>query len=199
MDYPAMAGDVLDLLDRNGFDHAALLGHSMGGKVAMWLALEQPRRVERLIVVDIAPVAYRHTLLHYVEAMRAVDLAAATRRADVDAALAASIPEPPIRAFLLQNLVQDGGRFAWRINLDTIGADMETITGFPEVAAGRRYDGPALFLAGERSDYVRPGHHDRIRDLFPNAVIETVADAGHWVHAEQPERVIERVSAFLAT
>lgn len=196
--YPEMAEDLRAFIVGRGLAPAAVLGHSMGGKAAMWLALEHPETIDRLVVVDMAPVAYSHTQLDYVRAMQAVDMAGVTRRADVDAALVPAVPEPGVRAFLLQNLVQEDGRWAWRVNLDVIARDMADIMDFPLPPGARPFAKPALFLAGGQSDYVRPEHHDRIRALFPNAVLEAVPDVGHWVHAERPDLVVERVARFLA-
>jgi pimeloyl-ACP methyl ester carboxylesterase len=130
--------------------------------------------------------------------MRSVDLSTVTRRGEVDAQLKADVPEAPIRSFLLQNLVAENGVFSWRINLAALADRMDEITGFPTADFGAgRFDKPTLFVAGERSDYVRASHHDEIHRLFPNARIETIAGAGHWLHAEQPDRFVDIVLGFL--
>ena len=198
MDYPAMAGDVGAFLDRQGLDRVALVGHSMGGKTAMALALTRPERIGSLTVVDIAPVAYPQTHQGYVEALQALDLGGITRRADADAALQASIPEAGIRAFLLQNLVARDGGFAWRFNLAALGAGMAEISGFPETPERGIYEGRTFFLGGGLSDYITADHHAAIGRLFPRAGIETVAGAGHWVHAEAPGPFLEALQGFLA-
>ncbi len=131
MSYAAMADDIRAYIEDNGLGQASVLGHSMGGKAAMTLALLHPELVEKLIVADIAPVAYRHTMISYVEAMQAVDLSTVTRRGEVDAQLKAAVPEAPIRSFLLQNLVAENGAFSWRINLAALADRMDEITGFP--------------------------------------------------------------------
>jgi pimeloyl-ACP methyl ester carboxylesterase len=198
MDYPAMAGDVAETLEAHRALPAAVVGHSMGGKVAMALALTRPEAVSRLVVADIAPVAYPPALRGYVEAMRSLPLAPGMARRDADAALAGAVPHPGIRAFLLQNLRFDrDAPPAWRLNLEAIAAAMPVIEGFPELDGGRSYDGPVLFLGGERSDYIRPEHHARIRALFPTARFATVPDAGHWVHSENPEGFLGLVEGFL--
>lgn len=196
MDYPAMAEDVREAVA--GFGRSAVVGHSMGGKTAMALALLYPGLVERLAVVDIAPVAYQgRGHADYIRAMRGVDLAVA-RRAEVEAQLQAGVPDPALRAFLLQNLVsEDGGGLRWRLNLDGLLAAMPAIMGWPEDLDTRRYDGPTLFLVGETSDYVRPEHHGRIRRLFPRADIRPVPGAGHWPHAERPAAFMAMLEEFL--
>ena len=197
MTYREMAGDVRAFMTRHGLTGATVLGHSMGGKTAMMLALEHGDLVGRLVVVDIAPVAYRHSHAPLIEFMRAADPGAAGRRAEVDAWLAPAIPEAPLRAFLLQNLVSEDGRLRWRINLDALAANMDALVGFPALAPALGYRGPVLFLAGGRSDYVRAEDHGLIRRLFPTAKIESIPTAGHWVHAEDPPAFLARVQAFL--
>ncbi len=195
MDYPAMAADVRDIIAP--FGRSAVLGHSMGGKTAMTLALLYPGLVERLVVADIAPVAYSgRSHDAYIRTMQRADLSV-ERRAQVEEQLRNGVPDPSLRAFLLQNLVSNDGGMRWRLNLDALLDHMDEIMGWPEQTEGRRYEGPTLFLAGERSDYVRPEHHDRIRTLFPQAEIRTVPGAGHWMHAEQPERFLQMVEEFI--
>ncbi len=198
MTYEEMAGDVRAFLARHGLEGAVVMGHSMGGKTAMCLALEEGSLIGRLIVVDIAPVAYSHTHGPLIAAMQGADLAGATRRGEVDRQLAAQIPEAALRSFLLQNLVTEEGRLRWRINLDALAANMAVLTGYPDDLEGRRYDGPAFFLSGAGSDYVLPEHHGAIRTLFPQAEIDAIEGAGHWVHAEQPRAFLERVQTFLS-
>lgn len=195
MDYPAMADDVRDVVAP--FGRSAVLGHSMGGKAAMTLALLYPGLVERLIVVDIAPVAYpRRAHLDYIAAMRAADLRV-ERRAQVEEQLRDGVPDPDLRAFLLQNLVSGDGALRWRLNLEALADHMDEIMGWPAAVQSRRYDGPTLFLAGGASDYVRPEYHDAIRAHFPRAEIDAIPGAGHWLHAEQPVAFLARVEAFL--
>lgn len=198
MRYSEMAEDVRAFLRDRGLDGTAtLLGHSLGGKVAMVTALRHPDDVARLVVVDVAPVAYPMTLLPYVRAMRTVDLDAMTRRSEVEPALSKAVPDPAVRLFLLQNLVVEDGRLKWRLNLPVIEREMPELSGFPEFPAGTVYTGPTLFVAGERSDYIRPEHRVAIERLFPNAGLATVPDAGHWVHAERPEAFLETLRPFL--
>lgn len=196
MGYPAMAADVAETLAALDAPRAAVIGHSMGGKVAMALALMRPGAVARLVVADIAPVAHPPVLRPYVAAMRAVPLRPGLARREADAALAGAVPQPAIRAFLLQNLRFEGDPPSWRLNLDAIAAAMPEIEGFPDLAGP--YAGPVLVLAGARSDYVRPEHHALIRALFPAVRFATVPRAGHWVHSENPEGFLGLVEAFLA-
>jgi pimeloyl-ACP methyl ester carboxylesterase len=196
MDYPAMAADVVETLDALGAAPTAVLGHSMGGKVAMALALTRPEAVERLVVADIAPVTYPPALRGYVTAMQAVELRPGLTRRDADAALAEAVPESGIRAFLLQNLRFGEGAPAWRLGLAEIAAGMPVIEGFPELPG--RYEGKVLVLGGERSNYIRTAHHGCIQALFPAARFATVPDAGHWVHAENPQGFLALVEPFLA-
>ena len=195
MGYPAMAEDVAETLAALGALPAAVVGHSMGGKAAMALALSRPAAVARLAVVDIAPVAHAPALRGYVAAMRAVPLRPGLTRREADAALTEAVPQPGIRAFLLQNLRLGADPPAWRLGLDGIAAARPAIAGFPEFAA--TYAGPTLFLVGERSDYVRAEHHARIRALFPAARLAAVPGAGHWVHSENPDGFLALLEPFL--
>jgi pimeloyl-ACP methyl ester carboxylesterase len=192
--YPAMAADLAETIAAHG-GRADLLGHSMGGKAAMMLALTDPARVRRLVVADMAPVAYAHSQLPYVEAMRSLDLARITRRSEADAALAPLVPQPGLRAFFLQSLAFEDGRARWKLALDTLAAEMPAIMGFP--APDASFAGPTLFLTGAGSDYVRPEHWPRIRALFPAAEHRAIPGAGHWLHADAPAPFIAAVSAFL--
>lgn len=198
MDYRSMAEDVSSFMDRQGLERAALIGHSMGGKTAMQLALNAPRRVECLIVVDIAPVVAEEDHTPYISAMQNMDPAQLTRRSDADAELAAAIPEAGARSFLLQNLVSEGGRFRWRLNLDAIEACLPELADFPDPPADATYTGPTLFVRGAASPYVRAEHTALIKRLFPRAEIRSVDGAGHWVHVDKPREFLALVRDFLA-
>lgn len=198
MDYQAMAGDVLDLIAAERLGRPVILGHSMGGKTAMAAALSAPAAVRALIVADIAPAAYSHSHEAYVDVLRGVDLSAIGRRSEADEALRDAVPEAGLRAFLLQNLVFEDGAARWRVNLDAIAGNMAALVGFPFLPGTVSYDGPALFVAGEASPYIEAQHRDAIRAFFPAAAVETVAGAGHWVHAEKPAEFLEIVGDFLA-
>jgi len=194
MSYAEMATDLADVIAAHA-DAADVLGHSMGGKAAMALALAEPERVERLIVADIAPVSYGHSQQPYLAAMRDMGLSGLTARSAADARLAEVVDDPGIRAFLLQSLDLKAESPRWRLNLATLEREMDAILGWPEIEG--RFDGPALFLSGGASDYVRPGHRDAIRALFPAARFAKIPGAGHWLHAEKPREFAAAVSAFL--
>ncbi len=195
MDYPTMAADVHDTMAAHALDGAFVLGHSMGGKTAMQLALSHPDRVERLIAVDIAPVAYDHRHDRELTAIRGLDLSAIGSRGDADAALAGAIPEATIRQFLLKNLVRSDGGFAWRIPVETIAAAYDAIAAAP--VGDTPYKGPTLFVCGGASNYVPAGTETAIRAFFPSARIETVERASHWVHVQAPDAFLELVDDFL--
>ena len=197
MTYAEMADDVAQFIAAARLDRPSIVGHSMGGKVAMTLALGGAVEVGALVVVDIAPVAYDGGFGTYVEAMRGLDLASLGRRADADAALAGAVPDAALRAFLLQNLTTRDGAYAWRINLPAIAAGLAAMAAFSAVEPGAAFVGPALFIAGGRSGYVAPVHQPAIRRLFPNCEIAVMDGAGHWPHAEQPENFVALVRPFL--
>ncbi|PLL12624.1 alpha/beta hydrolase [Tabrizicola sp. TH137] len=193
--YPDLAADLAEVIRHIGAP-ADLLGHSMGGKAAMQLALTQPDLVRRLVVADIAPVAYTHDQTRHIDAMRALDLADLTSRAEADRRLAATVEDPALRAFFLQSLdLKAEGGPRWRLNLDVLEAEMPHIVGWPGTTG--QFDRPTLFLTGAQSHYVRPEHRDRIRAHFPAARFARIPDAGHWLHAEKPREFEETVRVFL--
>lgn len=197
MDYPAMAADVAALIEREAQGRATVVGHSMGGKVAMVLALTRPELVERLIVVDIAPIRYVSGYLPYIEAMQAIDLAQVRTRAEADAALREAVPDNAMRGFLLQNLATRSGSFAWQPNLEVLAGTMGTITDFPDAMAERSWEGPAFALRGERSDYVGPEGEAALRTRLPRLELTTMAGAGHWPHAERPAEFLKLLESCL--
>ena len=198
MTYPAMVVDLVQLLDELALPDAVMLGHSMGGKAAMGFALSHPDRTAGLIVVDIAPVSYPPGHMPLIRAMQSLPLSEIASRGDAETHLqAAGVDEPLIRQFLLQNLARDGGGYRWRLNLEALRRHLADLASFPDDWPHSSYAGPACFLAGERSDYILPRHHGEIIRLFPEAVIETVESAGHWVHADRPEAVIAAVRTFM--
>jgi esterase len=194
MTYPTLAADVLETLDAIGLKRAAVIGHSMGGKTAMTVALTAPDRVGKLLVADIAPVPYEHGNAEVADAMRAIPLRAGLTRADAEAALIDEVPLPSVRSFLIQNL-QFGSQPRWRIGLDEIAAGIPDLEGWE--APDGVYEGPALFVSGALSDYVQPEHRPVIRGLFPSARFVSVKNAGHWLHADNPAGFLSVVEAFL--
>jgi pimeloyl-ACP methyl ester carboxylesterase len=199
MRYAEMADDVRATLQAYGISRCAWIGHSMGGKVAMQAALVYGDEIDRLVVVDIAPVAYPARHVPFVRAMEALDLTTIKRRAEADERLAVHVHDPAERGFLLQNLVFDPGEPPrWRLNLETISREMPTLVGTPPLPDGARYVGPALFVGGANSDYVLPTYVPEIRRLFPSAAVHRIANAGHWLHAEQPQVFLDIVEPFLA-
>ena len=197
MSYPEMAEDVLGYVATNGLSQPTLMGHSMGGKAAMCAALLAPARIARLIVIDIAPVRYRQGFATLIDALQAIDVERVSRRADAEEMLAEHIDDAATRGLLLQNLVLRDGRYVWRINLDRIAATQSELSDFPPIPSPGTYNGPTLFVVGTCSDYVRSEHRPIIKNLFPRAEFAEIAEAGHWVHAEQPVAFLAAVDAFL--
>ena len=192
--YADMAGDLAEVIEAQG-KTVDVVGHSMGGKAAMVLALSRPDLVRRLIVADIAPVAYSHSQVQFIDAMKALDLQGLTTRTEADKRLAEHVGEPGIRAFLLQSLDLKSDPVKWRLNLDTLEAEMPKIVGFPEVTG--TFDGPTFFLSGKDSDYVLPEHRSTIKQHFPKAKFARIPGAGHWLHADKPREFEAAMRAFL--
>lgn len=196
MDYPAMADDLAATVKDLG-GRAHVLGHSMGGKTSMALALSHPDLVESMIVADIAPVAYTHTHLPYIQAMRSMDLSGISRRGEAEPMLAEAVPDRMLRAFLLQNLVVEDGAARWRLNLAALETAMPDLIGWPSAMDDRTFPGPAFFLYGGSSDYMSPLLEPRVRELFPKAEFKALPGAGHWLHAEQPDNFVGAVDDWL--
>lgn len=199
MSYPEMAEDVRHLIKREQLDRPAVMGHSMGGKTAMTLALLHPEEISRLIVVDIAPIAYADRLSVFARGMQQVDLSTATARDEVGRRLSSLIPEPGVVPFLLQNLVMTDGHFDWRINLAAISAAMQTLSSFPAALQDRRFERPVHVIAGGRSDYVADRAGSAFRPMFPSAQVDVIEQAGHWVHADQQAAFIDCMRRVLST
>ncbi|WP_199286661.1 alpha/beta fold hydrolase [Nocardioides houyundeii] len=193
--------DAHRLADVLGPEPVTLVGHSMGGKVAMLTALLHPERVSRLCVVDVSPVSYRHTseFAAYIAAMQAIDLTLLERRDDADRQLREAVPNPTVRGFLLQNLRREDDGWRWQINLATLGEQLAEIGGWPEegLAGVAPYDGPVLWIAGADSAYVLDEYAPAMESLFPRVRRVTIKNAGHWVHSEQPETFIAVLKRFL--
>jgi pimeloyl-ACP methyl ester carboxylesterase len=213
VDYLDMAAVVADELASYG-EPVSLVGHSMGGKVAMQLALRRPELLRALVVVDIAPVEYplqggrtddpdeeASPFAAYIAAMRELDLASLTSRAEADAALQSAVPSRMVRSFLLQSLSRegtgDGAGWRWLLNLNLLARDLGELRRFPDPPPGATFDGPVLWIAGANSHYVLPGDRARMDELFPATRLVRVKNAGHWVHSEQPEVFLETLRRFL--
>lgn len=195
-DYPSMAADILGFINMHGIENPVLVGHSMGGKVAMNFALAYPEQVQKLIVVDIAPKSY--DMRHYtiLEGLQAIPIDAITSRAEADEALAAFVEEPDVRQFLLKNVQRkpEGG-FTWKLNLPVIADQIENIG--VDLQFEGTFEKPTLFVRGARSGYVKDADLDRIRKIFPAAEVEKL-DTGHWIPAEKPKEFVELVSTWLS-
>ena len=194
LDYPNMANDLLAFMDKHKIAVAHLLGHSMGGKVAMWFALHYPARVGHLIVADIAPVSYQHSFDALVAALSEVPVASIGNRKQAEEALADAVPDLAYRQFLLQNLLLKDGTYYWRINLDIIQKNAHHIVGFPELG-GTNFSRPVLFIGGGNSKYL---HKQAIATVFPQASISEIPDTGHWLYVEAPEAFCGLVNDWLA-
>ena len=212
VDYVDMAELVADALETLG-DPVTLVGHSMGGKVAMTLALRRPELLRGLVVVDISPSEYpvsggrtddpdeeASPFGAYIAAMRELDLDSLADRRQADEALRAAVPSRMVRSFLLQSLVREGtdGGWRWRLNLELLERDLGELRGFPAPPEGAHFDGPVLWIAGANSTYVLPEDRPRMDALFPGARLVRIKNAGHWVHSEQPEVFLETLRRFLA-
>ncbi|MBP0048463.1 alpha/beta fold hydrolase [Marinobacterium sp. AK62] len=196
MTYADMSADLKALLDSLELDRVLLMGHSMGGKVAMQFALDHPERVEKLVVVDIAPVHYPPHHDDVIQGLKAIPLTTLKSRREADQVLARYVDSEPTRAFLLKNLYRNDARqFAWRMNLDTLAEDYSDISAAPD-SANTHYGGPTLFIKGGESDYLKPEHQRPIETLFPQAKFKIIAGAGHLPHVEKPAAFTKLVETF---
>lgn len=194
MDYPSMVADVLRFMETKRLTTAHFIGHSMGGKIAMWLALNHPERMNKLVVVDIAPKSYQHSFNKMIQALLDLPLEEINNRKQAEAILKEDIPGLEYRQFLLQNLILKDDRYSWRINLETFMHTAVNIVAFPETLNLTPYQGEALFVAGESSAYLVL---EDIISLFPRADFRKMAGAGHWLHVQQPEVFVDWVEKFL--
>lgn len=199
MDYAAMAEDVVRFMAEQELDHAHVLGHSMGGKVAMQLALSKPSLVDRLIVADVAPVQYggeRGEHDEIFEGLCALQPESLETRNQADQQLAEWVEDEIVRQFLLSNLVRrEAGGFQWRINLPVLKESYPALRDKP--SAEGPFEGPVLFIRGDLSDYIKPEHKDAILKPFPKATVKTIMQTGHWLHAEKPETFHRLAADFL--
>jgi pimeloyl-ACP methyl ester carboxylesterase len=199
IDYLDLAGRVAGLFSAE--DPVALVGHSMGGKISMVLALQHPELVERLCVVDVSPVTYDNTreFAGYIDAMRGLDLSALERRSDADEGLRDAVPNDTVRSFLLQNLRREGDSWRWQVNLQVLGDQLPELGGWPEetLAELSPYEGPVLWVGGDHSDYVREEYAESMDRWFPRNRRVTIKGAGHWVHSEEPATFLAVLDRFL--
>lgn len=186
---------VAQFLVNHGVDKVSVVGHSLGGKVAMELALTRPQVVNKLVVMDMSPVAYPPHHNRVFEGLMAINVDALQSRADADEILESYVPEYPIRSFLLKNLVKNtNGGFSWRVNLPVLHEGYGDLL---RENANARFDGPTLLLKGGASDYLHESHRENIMRRFPNVSMKIVQNTGHWLHAEKPELVSRLISNFL--
>ncbi len=196
MDYAHIAQDVVEFMDAHRIQRCHLLGHSMGGKTAMQVALSAPERIDRLVVADIAPVQYRGQHDSILAGLEAIDLSRITTRTEADVILAAYEPDELVRQFLLTNLIKDASGFRWRINLPVLKASYDRLRE-PPPSEGQ-FEGPVLFVKGALSNYITEKHRDAILQRFPNASVKIIQHTGHWLHAEKPQTFYRIVHSFLS-
>ncbi|MEI8046096.1 MAG: alpha/beta fold hydrolase [Bacteroidota bacterium] len=196
--FPAMADDLAEFIEDHEIENPILIGHSMGGKVAMTYALENPEKVKKLVVVDISPRKYPERITHtqVISQMLNIDLENTATRGEVEKILNLRITDPRVRMFIMKNLYYKiHGKLAWRLNLDAINQSMDLL--FDGIRSENQYKGPTLFIRGGKSDYVPDEDITLITSLFPEAVIKTISGASHWVHADAPEELCYLLSEFL--
>ncbi len=195
-DYAVMAEDIREFMKQHDLPATSLIGHSMGGKTAMLLALRYPELVRKLVVVDVAPKQYPHLHDEILEALTSLDPSRHSSRQEIDRALAVKIPSLTTRQFLMKNLARDGGGFRWKMNLPVLSRNYDRIA--EEIFSDRPFESPALFLISEQSGYVQDEDIPQIRELFPQSVFVGV-NVGHWIHAEAPAEFGRIVTEFLRT
>ncbi len=207
MDYNVMSDDIIELMDKEKISKAIILGHSMGGKVAMHVAMKQPTRLNALIVVDIAPKNYQYDVdgnvkrhLQIIKGMQSLDLSEIKKRNDVNELLKDSIPEERTRQFIMKNLKRNKNGFQWKLNIDVISKELKAILeGFSDSEHLKPIQGfPVLFVKGAKSQYIQDHDLDTISRLFPSYELEEIENTGHWIHTEQPEALKEMVLDFLS-
>lgn len=197
MSYEEMAADVITLANKLKLEDVILVGHSMGGKVAMTATLQNPERFTALIVADIAPVNYKHGFKSLVDAMNSLDLNSLKNRNEAEAELRKTTNETGVVQFILQNLIRSEGQFCWRINLEQITYSLSAISEFPESLSSMNCHLPSLFLGGAKSDYLLSIYNTAIYQYFPAAEITMIEGAGHWLHAEKPNEFLNEVKTFI--
>lgn len=194
--YTDMVADLFEFIELHQLQHIHLAGHSMGGKVAMLFALQYPKMLSSLIVLDIAPRTYTHSHAPFLSALLEIDLSDLKSRSEADRALQTAIPDVATRLFLLQSLTGSPNNYRWRINIQVLHDYMDEIVGFANVDSQSSVD--TLVLGGDKSTYINESDIVSIQRLFPDSSYTTIANAGHWLHAEQPEQVIAEMETFLS-
>jgi esterase len=195
--YSLLADDLLNFIDQQGFNKINLLGHSMGGKVSMLFAQRYPERLNKLVVIDIAPKSYHlHEHKHILETLQQFNLNAYQTRTEIDQALQSDLPDYSTRQFILKNIYRNEEKaFAWRLNVHALYKNLHEIG--KGLDAETAYDGPTLFINGGKSRYIQPEDHVKIKRIFRRSELLTIPDAGHWVHAEAPDALYNAVTHFL--
>ncbi len=194
--YDAMVKDLVEYCNAKNLESTDIIGHSMGGKAAMFFAAQHPELVHRLVIADIGPKYYRPHHQDILAGLNAVDFTAKPERSDVEATLSEYIDDAGTRQFLMKNLYWvEPGQLAYRFNLEVFNEQIENIgEALPE---GAKFDGPTLFLRGDRSNYIKDEDFDLIKTHFPNSEIKDIANSGHWLHAENPKQFLEETLGFL--
>lgn len=196
--FPAMADDLAQLIEEHEIENPIIIGHSMGGKVAMTYALENPQKVQKLVVIDISPRKYPERIIHtqVITQMMGIDLDSIKTRTEVEKILDSGISDPRVRMFILKNLYYKiHGRLAWRLNLEAINHSMDLL--FDSITSENQFTGKTMFIRGGNSDYITEADISLIKSLFPESVIKTISGASHWVHADAPEQLCYLLSEFL--
>jgi pimeloyl-ACP methyl ester carboxylesterase len=196
--YPILANDIKEFILEKKLDNSILMGHSMGGKVAMTYALQHAEYIDKLIIVDIAPKYYAPHHQKYIDAFHSIDLNSAQSRKEVEMHFTKLIADSGERQLLLKNLHWDENeRLAWRINIDAIRNNIEEMCQGQNGPTSKLFSKPTLFIKGENSKYVTTEDEALLKTLFPCSMIKTIPNAGHWVHAEKPQEFLECVLGFV--
>ncbi len=196
--FPSMADDLAEFIEEHNIQNPILVGHSMGGKVAMTYALENPDKIRKLVVIDISPRKYPERITHtqVITQMLGIELANIKTRGEVEKILELRIEDPRVRMFIMKNLYYKiHGKLAWRLNIEAINQSMDLL--FDGIQSESQYKGPALFIRGGKSDYVPDADIPLITSMFPEVVLKTISGASHWVHADAPEELCFLLSNFL--
>ncbi|NNE35174.1 MAG: alpha/beta fold hydrolase [Rhodothermales bacterium] len=195
--YDAMAGDLTELMDHLEIDSAHFLGHSMGGKTAMHFALLHSERIDGLVIADIAPVDYPHLHEDTLAALQSIDLSHYSSRNQIESVMSEAFEDRSVLQFLMQGVERKKGEYRWKFHLEAITNGYDSLQ--EAVLGWQPFEGSALFVRGGKSDYVLDSHMISIRTMFPYAEVETIQEAGHWIHADAPDQFGKIVMTFLET